>query len=61
LGLGLFITQQIVLAHGGHVDVTSSAEGGTTFVIVLPRTRNQPESQNPGADEVARPEGELIS
>ncbi len=37
LGLGLFIVQQIAVAHGGTVHVTSSAEAGTTFTIELPR------------------------
>jgi signal transduction histidine kinase len=37
LGLGLFIVQQIAIAHGGTVHVTSSAEAGTTFTIELPR------------------------
>jgi len=37
LGLGLFIVQQIALAHGGLCDVTSD-ESGTTFSIRWPRT-----------------------
>jgi signal transduction histidine kinase/CHASE3 domain sensor protein len=37
LGLGLFITEQIVLAHGGRVEVRSMPEEGTTFAVHLPR------------------------
>jgi PAS domain S-box-containing protein len=37
LGLGLFIVKEIVRAHGGMVDVASSASAGTTFSVRLPR------------------------
>jgi signal transduction histidine kinase len=36
LGLGLYICREIVVAHGGTIDVRSSADEGTTFVICLP-------------------------
>ena len=36
VGLGLYIVDQIGRAHGGMVDVTSTAEAGTTFVVTLP-------------------------
>jgi two-component system, sensor histidine kinase and response regulator len=38
LGLGLYIVRQIVLAHGGTIDVRSAESEGTTFRIQLPRT-----------------------
>jgi PAS domain S-box-containing protein len=37
LGLGLYIVKQIVVAHGGDVDVQSTSGGGTTFAVRLPR------------------------
>jgi signal transduction histidine kinase len=37
LGLGLYITQQIVLAHGGEIRVESDESRGTRFVVELPR------------------------
>ncbi|MFI5299515.1 MAG: ATP-binding protein [Polyangiales bacterium] len=39
LGLGLYIVRQIVEAHGGTIDVRSSAATGVTFRVVLPRER----------------------
>lgn len=38
LGLGLYIVQQLVHAHGGQVQVTTGS-GSTSFTVALPRTR----------------------
>jgi len=37
LGLGLHITREIVLAHGGTIAVTSTEKDGTTFTVAIPR------------------------
>jgi len=44
LGLGLFITRQIVLAHGGEIAVTSNDTHGTLFCVKLPRFPRAPEN-----------------
>jgi signal transduction histidine kinase len=36
LGLGLFISKQILEAHGGKIDVTSETGNGSTFTVTLP-------------------------
>ena len=37
LGLGLYIVDKIVAAHGGSIDVRSSRQEGTSFTVHLPR------------------------
>lgn len=53
-GLGLYIVQEVVHAHGGRVTVDSIVDQGTTFTLTLPRqaaapwpqeTRTSPASQ----------------
>jgi PAS domain S-box-containing protein len=39
LGLGLFIVDHLVRAHGGTVEVNSEEPQGTTFTVRLPRTQ----------------------
>ena len=36
LGLGLFITRELVLAHGGSIEVASIVGQGTTFTLRFP-------------------------
>ena len=37
IGLGLYIAREVVTAHGGAIEVKSSAEAGTVFTVRLPR------------------------
>lgn len=38
IGLGLYIARGVVVAHGGTIEVTSTAQASTTFTVRLPRT-----------------------
>jgi sigma-B regulation protein RsbU (phosphoserine phosphatase) len=38
LGLGLYIAAEIARSHGGTLEVSSSADAGTTFTALLPRS-----------------------
>jgi signal transduction histidine kinase len=40
-GLGLYIVQEILAAHGGQVSVESVEGEGTTFILTLPRAVNE--------------------
>jgi signal transduction histidine kinase len=41
LGLGLYIVEKIVSAHGGSIEVTSTQSAGTTFTVRLPRLQRE--------------------
>ncbi len=54
VGLGLFISHEIVEAHGGRLEMESPPDGGTRMVLHLPAAleelERQPDSQRPPAD-----------
>jgi two-component system, sensor histidine kinase and response regulator len=54
LGLGLFIAQQIALAHGGDVAVASSPAAGTVVTIRLPRGPEAATEATPGSARLPR-------
>jgi signal transduction histidine kinase len=37
LGLGLYISKEVVRRHGGQLEIRSAAGEGTTFRVALPR------------------------
>lgn len=49
LGIGLYISREIVHAHGGQIGVTSDAEGGTTFTVTMPHRRKESRATNAAA------------
>ncbi len=53
LGLGLWVSRQIVEDHGGRIEVQNRSGGGTTFTLTLPRISRTPRSEaetGPAAD-----------
>lgn len=49
MGLGLYISQEIVRRHGGQIRVESPDDGGTLMVVTLPRTAARPPGSEVGA------------
>jgi len=45
LGLGLYIARQIILAHGGQVEVASTGDAGTTVTVRMPRQSTAVDAQ----------------
>lgn len=61
-GLGLYIASQIALAHSGTLEAVSTAEGGTTFTVRMPR--RVPRAERTRSDDtrgVLGPVGKLAS
>jgi len=50
-GLGLALVQQIVVEHGGRVDVASGADEGTTFSLTFPALAASPNAAPEARDE----------
>jgi signal transduction histidine kinase len=44
LGLGLYISRHIVELHGGQIEAWFPDEGGSLFIVTLPRGAERPES-----------------
>jgi len=60
-GLGLAQVYGIIQQHHGHIDVTSSKDGGTTFSIFLPLLAAPPiRGTTPEVSDANRGQGELI-
>jgi signal transduction histidine kinase len=56
LGLGLYITRQIVRGHGGELSVESVPGQGSTFIARIPREPlSKPTDHRPGAPERSAP------
>lgn len=48
-GIGLYQCRQVVLAHGGRIEVESVPGQGTVFTVMLPRADNPGQSATPAA------------
>lgn len=55
LGLGLYITKQLVTAHGGQIAAESVEGQGTTVTIVLPVLDDEAESVRSLSDPQSSP------
>ncbi|WP_006788332.1 sensor histidine kinase [Thiorhodospira sibirica] len=42
LGLGLFLVQQVVIKHGGYIEIDSTVDKGSEFFVYLPQNPSPP-------------------
>lgn len=54
LGLGLYVSREIVELHGGAIEVADAPDGGASFVVVLPLDGADP-AGTPRADDARVP------
>ncbi len=54
LGLGLYITKEVLLAHGGTIEVESSDADGTIFTAVFPRHSSSPHPEGSAGALIAQ-------
>jgi PAS domain S-box-containing protein len=57
-GLGLYVTRQIVLAHGGAIHVEDTQGGGATFIVELPVESEPPAEPTRGLSRPVLEAGE---
>jgi signal transduction histidine kinase len=48
MGLGLYISRQIVEQHGGSISAEAPQDGGTRFVVVVPLHADEQDASRPG-------------
>lgn len=54
LGLGLWVSRQIMEEHGGSITVESRRGSGTTFILTIPKTLSVPEQEQMTVEHPAR-------
>jgi signal transduction histidine kinase len=54
VGLGLYIAWHVARAHGGTIEVSSSAAAGTTFRLILPKRAPQANAPGPAPEDSTR-------